>query len=554
MSAKPSSDAYAIPTDPVVLQHLLAEQRAANERLSTVIDGLRREKAEVARLLTEQIEKFKSQIAWLTRQLFGRKSEKIDPNQQWFDALTINAVEQNPPATPAPALEQTVAAHTRKHTPHGRGELPAHLPREIEIVDVPETEKTLPDGTLRPLIGHEDTERVAYTPGRIYVKVTRRPKYGSPVGAEENGVVIAPVPETLIPKCLADESLLAHLVVSKFADHLPLNRMESVLSRSGIDLTRQTMCDWTVACGLATQPLVDAIIAEIFANGLAHNDDTPVDMQDYKSDKPRGQRTRETRLWVTTVSPREGPWTVFDFTTGRSADGPLRFFKNFKGRIVCDAYTVYDKLDDTYDEIELNGCWTHVRRYFLKAYESGHPSEGAEFLSLIRELYKIESELIDSVLLPDATTEQRAEALRNDNARRTKVRGEEAIPVLARIRTRIDELLPGTPPDDKLGKALKYTDGIWPRLIAYAKDGRLPIDNNPAEQMIRPIAIGRNNWLFFGSERGGRAAANLMSLIATCKRAKVEPFAYLCDVFRRLPLAKTPEQIRALLPNVWKLA
>ena len=545
MCAKPSSDALALPADPAALQRLVAEQQA-------VIESLRREKAEVARLLTEQIEKFKNQVAWLTKQLFGRKSEKIDPNQQWFDALTINAVEQNPPGTPAPVLEQTVAAHTRKCTPHGRGELPAHLPREIEIIDISESEKTLPDGTLRPVIGHEDAERVAYTPGRIYVKVTRRPKYGSPVGAEENGVVIAPVPETLIPKCLADESLLAHLVVSKFADHLPLHRMESVLARSGIDLTRQTMCDWTVACGLATQPLVDAIIAELFANGLVHNDDTPVDMQDYKSDKPRGQRTRETRLWVSTVSPREGPWTVFDFTTGRSADGPLRFFKNFKGRIVCDAYTVYDKLGDTYDEIALNGCWTHARRYFLKAYESGHPAEGAEFLSLIHELYAIESKLTDTVLSSDVTPEMRANALQKDNAHRTVVRGECSVPVLARIRARMDALLPGTPPDSKLAKALKYADGIWPRLIAYAKDGRLPIDNNPAEQMIRPIAIGRNNWLFFGSERGGRAAANLMSLIATCKRAKVEPFAYLCDVFRRLPAAKSPEQVRALLPDVWK--
>ena len=343
MPAKPSSDALTLPANPAALRRLVMEQQA-------VIESLRREKDEVARLLTEQIEKFKSQVAWLTKQLFGRKSEKIDPNQAWFDALTINAVEGNPPAAPAPALEQTVAAHTRKVTPHGRGELPANLPREYVVVDVSEDEKTLPDGTQRPVIGHEDAERVAYTPGRIYVKVTRRPKYGSPVGAEENGVVIAPVPETLIPKCLADESLLAHLVVSKFADHLPLNRMESVLSRSGIELTRQTMCDWTVGCGLATQPLVDAIIAELFANGLVHNDDTPVDMQDHKSDKPRGQRTRETRLWVSTVSPREGPWTVFDFTTGRSADGPLRFFKNFKGRIVCDAYTVYDSLDDAYDQ------------------------------------------------------------------------------------------------------------------------------------------------------------------------------------------------------------
>ena len=548
MPAQPTIEVRALAANPAELLRLLMEQEA-------LVASLRREKNEIARLMTEQIAKLKSEILWLTRQVFGRKSEKFDPNQQWFDQLTIDAVEQNLPAAATPDVVQTVATHTRKITPHGRGELPAHLPREIEIIDIPESEKTLPDGTLRPLIGHEDAERVAYTPGRIYVKVTRRPKYGSPVGAEENGVVIAPVPETLIPKCMADESLLAHLVVSKFADHLPLNRMESVLARSGIDLTRQTMCDWTVGCGLATQPLVDAIIAELFANGLVHNDDTPVDMQDYKSDKPRGQRTRETRLWVTTVSPREGPWTVFDFTTGRSADGPLRFFKNFKGRIVCDAYTVYDKLDDTFDEIALNGCWAHARRYFLKAHESGHPAEGAEFLSLIRELYAIESKLTDTVLSSDGTPEMRANALQKDNARRTVVRGECSVPILARIRARMDALLPGTPPDSKLAKALKYTDGIWSRLIAYAKDGRLPIDNNPAEQMIRPIAIGRNNWLFFGSERGGRAAANLMSLIATCKRAQVEPFAYLCDVFRRLPAAKTnPAQLRALLPDVWKPA
>jgi hypothetical protein len=128
------------------------------------------------------------------------------------------------------------------------------------------------------------------------------------------------------------------------------------------------------------------------------------------------------------------------------------------------------------------------------------------------------------------------------------------MPVLNRIRKRMDELLPTTLPGSKLATALGYADGIWSRLIAYAEDGRLPIDNNPAEQMIRPIALGRNNWLFFGSARGGKAAANLMSLIATCKRAKVEPFAYLSDIFRRLPAAKTPEQVRALLPDVWKPA
>jgi len=545
---RPGKSSDVVPLGTAELLVLLAEKDAA-------LDTLRREKEEVARLLTEQIAKFKSQVEWLTRQLFGRKSEKFDPHQQWFDALTIQAVEQNPPATPVAAVETPVAAHTRKAAPHGRGELPAHLPREFIIIDLPAAEKVLPDGTPRPLIGHEVSETVAYAPGRIYVKQTQRLKYGSPVGAEEHGVVIAPVPERIVPRCLADETLLAHLVVSKFADHLPLHRMATVLGRSGIQLTRQTMCGWIMACGLSAQPLVDGIIAEMFANGLVHNDDTPVDMQDYKSDKPRGQRTRETRLWVTTVSPREGPWTVFDFTTGRSADGPMRFFKNFKGRIVCDAYTVYDALNDTYEQITLTGCWAHVRRYFLRAHETDHPTEGAEFLALIRELYAVERDLpVDTEVPPDATLEAIAEIRRLDNARRTELRGARAVPVLALIRKRMDELLPGTPPDSKLAKALKYTDGIWTRLTEYTQDGRLPIDNNPAEQMIRPIAVGRNNWLFFGSERGGRAAANLMSLIATCKRAKVEPFAYLRDVFCRLPTAKTPEQIRALLPDVWKPA
>ncbi len=545
---RPGKSNDVVPLGTAELLALLAEKDAA-------LDTLRREKDEVARLLTEQIAKFKSQVEWLTRQLFGRKSEKFDPHQQWFDALTIQAVETNPPATPVAAVETPVAAHTRKAAPHGRGELPAHLPREFIIIDLPAAEKVLPDGTPRPLIGHEVSETVAYAPGRIYVKQTQRLKYGSPVGAEEHGVVIAPVPERIVPRCLADETLLAHLVVSKFADHLPLHRMETVLGRSGIQLTRQTMCGWIMACGLSAQPLVDGIIAEMFANGLVHNDDTPVDMQDYKSDKPRGQRTRETRLWVTTVSPREGPWTVFDFTTGRSADGPMRFFKNFKGRIVCDAYTVYDALDDTYEQITLTGCWAHVRRYFLRAHETDHPTEGAEFLALIRELYAVERDLpVDTEVPPDATLEEIAEIRRLDNARRTELRGARAVPVLALIRKRMDELLPGTPPDSKLAKALKYADGIWTRLTEYAQDGRLPIDNNPAEQMIRPIAVGRNNWLFFGSERGGRAAANLMSLIATCKRAKVEPFAYLRDVFCCLPAAKTPEQIRALLPDVWKPA
>jgi transposase len=531
---------------------LLAVIAAQQSRIAELVA----EKGEVTRLLTEQITKLTEQVEWMKRQLFGRTSEKVDPAQMWLDALTIQAVEQNPPAAPAPAATTEVAAHTRKAAPHGRGELPAHLERVVEVVDVPAAEKALPDGTPRPLIGHEDTERVACTPSRIYVKVTRRLKYGSPAGAEENGVVTAPVPDALVPRCLADESLLAHLAVSKYADHLPMNRMESVLKRSGVTLTRQTMCGWLVECGLALRPLVGGITERLFAGGLAHNDDTPVDMQDYEAGKPRGERMRTARLWATTAPPREGPWTVFDFTTSRAADGPLKFLKDFGGPLVCDACGVYGKLAsrEAGPPVTLVGCWAHTRRYFLDAHRTSHPAEGAEFIHLIGLLYAVEREHTDTVPPAGATDGERAALLLADDARRLRLRRERAAPVLLRIRARMDELLPRTPPNSKLGKALGYADNIWGRLTLYAADGRLPIDNNPAEQMIRPVALGRNNWLFFGSERGGQAAANWMSIIATCKRAGVEPFAYLSDVLRRLPSAKTGAGVRALLPDVWKPA
>jgi len=555
MTETPTAESSETEGGEAALLRVIETQRALIADLSATVASLRGEKEEVARLLTEQIGKLRSQVEWLTRQLFGRKSEKTDPNQMWFDTLTIQAVEGNAPAAPAPAAATEVAAHTRRAAPHGRGELPETLERVVEVIDVPEAEKTLPDGTPRPLIGCEDAERVAYQPPKIYVKVTRRLKYGSPAGAEENGVVTAPVPDALVPRCLADESLLAHLAVSKYADHLPLNRMEGVLKRSGVTLARQTTCGWLVECGLALRPLVAAAKGELFAGRLVHHDDTPVDMQDYNSGKPRGQRMREARLWVATAPPREGPWTVFDFTASRATEGPRDFLGGFSGRVACDAYAVYGRLATAEfgpPPVDLIGCWAHVRRYFREAHLSSHPAEGAAFMHLIGLLYAVERDHADTVPPGGATAAERAALLRADDARRLALRTERSLPVLAQIREKIDALTPSTPPSSKLGKALSYADKIWHRLTAYAEDGRLPIDNNPAEQMIRPIAVGRNNWLFFGSERGGQAAANWMSVIATCKRAGVEPFAYLSDVLRRLPSAKTGSGVRELLPDVWK--
>lgn len=484
--------------------------------------------------LGRELSQMRGQMELLLRRLYGRSSEKCDPNQLWLDALVLQADAQAVPAPPPPpAAETPVAAHVRKRDPHGRGIIPDHLPREIVEIDVPEEQRTLPDGTPRPLIGHDDSERIAYEPSRLFVKVERRLRYGSPSGAEEHGVVQAPATERLVPRCLADESLIAHVVVSKFSDHLPAYRLEGILKRSGLRIPRQTICSWIKAAGLGVEPLARSIRDQLFATGLVHSDDTPVDLLEDHRDKPRGKRIREARLWVARAAPRDGPWTVFDFTESRSASGPERFFADYRGKFVCDAYPGYDGFEAEGRGITLLGCWAHVRRYFLDAHRTSHPLEGAEFVAMIWQLYAVEREIADA-----------------DDATRLAARRESSAPVLESIRQRIEDLHPVTPPKSALGKALGYAHRIWDRLCVFVDDPQAGIDNNPAENAIRPVALGRKNWLFIGDREAGRAAANLMTLIATCKNAGAEPFAYLCDILVRLPEAKTTE-LRDLLPDRW---
>ena len=514
---------------------LLLSRKEEENRL--LLEMLRTKDAALG-LMEEQVKLLTNQVAWLKRQLFGRKSERIDPNQMFLDSVVIEAVEQNPPAEPAPAgPDIAIPAHTRQTSPCGRGELPADLPREIEVVDVAEEAKVLPDGTPRPCIGHEDSERLAYTPGKFYVRVIRRPKYGSPAGAEENGVIVAPLPDRLVPRCLADETLLAHVIVSKISDHLPAYRLERIFKRSGIDLTRQTMCRWIKECGLALGLLADEIKKRLFATGMVHFDDTPVDLLEDNEQKPRGQRIREARFWAARAAPRDGPWTVFDFTVSRAAAGPVAFFEGYTGKLTCDAYAAHEKLlpvvDGVPDDSRMYNCWAHTRRYFFDAHKSDAPHQGAEFLVLIKELYMIEREIADA-----------------DDATRVATRRERSRPALDAIRAKIDELLPVTPPKSGLGKALAYADNYWNRLTRFVDDPQAGIDNNPAENAIRPIAIGRKNWLSIGDREAGQAAANLLTIITTCKHAGDDPYAYLLDVMRRMPLLKTTE-IGTLIPERW---
>ena len=502
---------------------------------------LNKKQADMIELLAKELGLLKEQIEWLKRQLFGRKSERMefDPKQLLLDQLLIDVIENTPPAEPTAAVEKQVAAHVRKITPHGRGVLPSHLEREVVEIDIPEEQKTLSDGRMRPFIGFEESEKLACTPQRFFVKVTRRFKYGSPVGSEENGVIEAPVPESLLPRCLADESLLAHVAVSKYGDHLPAYRLEGIFKRSGIILSRQTICDWMQELGINLELLVGEYKKQLFATGMVHNDDTPVNLLEENRKKASGKKIRKARFWASCAAPRDGPWTVFDFTVSREAEGPKEFFKDYTGKMTCDAYAGYALLFEPGEEdprIVLYGCWAHVRRYFFNAFKGSDPKLGGEFVALIKILYDIEESI------KEKTNEERIAA------RRTRSRA-----VLDVVKARIDELIPVTTPKSALGKALNYANNYWARLIRFVDDPQAGIDNNPAENAIRPIAVGRKNWLFIGNERSGRAAANIMSIISTCKKAGVDPYAYLLDVIRRLPSMKTNE-LAQLLPTEWKRA
>jgi transposase len=500
----------------------------------SVLRGMVRQLADwlgQARTRMDQLEK---QLDQLLRRVYGRRSEQWNPDQKLMEELLATVLAQGPgPAggeTPSPTVK--VESHTRQVTPHGRGLFPESIKKEEVILPVPEEERRCPvTGRERPVIGYEISRKLDDRPAELVVKVYKREKRGSVAGAEEVGVVTAPVVSGPVAKGLLDNGLLAHLVVSKFVDHLPLYRLEKMFERSGVDVSRRTMSDNLLEAAEPLSRLVEGLKKKILANGVVHHDDTPVDL--LLEGQGSGRNVKQARLWAMTVPPKEGPWTIFQFSVSREARHVEEVFEGYHGWIVCDAYAGYLGLESA--EIHLSGCWAHARRYFFEALKSS-PKEASEILERIGRLYQIERQV-------DPHSEKDPERLR--------VRQQEAVPQLKELRSRLEEWNPRTPPKSPLGQAIGYALGNWERLVRYTQDGRLPIDNNPAEQVIRPIALGRRNWLFMGSERGGHAAAVYMSLVATCKRAGVNPWEYFRDVFGRI-MDHSTHKLDELLPGIWK--
>jgi len=482
---------------PQALTEKLADQQRQMEEL-----------AQLARRLQATIVAQQTTIEKLLKQIYGKKSERFDPNQMQFEKLVIDACDQILPpedsARMACAEATAKPAAPRRSRPYNRTPIPAHLERKEMVVAVP-AEKRQCACCGKPMneIGREITEKLDYTPAALYVNRYVRPKYAcGDCQCDGCGVQTAALPNEVLPKAKADAGLLAQVLVSKYYDHLPLYRQEAIFERYGMDLSRKTQCDWVLGCADALEPLYRRLKAAVLASDVVLSDDTPVDLL-----SPGHGQVKTARLWVS-VGGLDLKSCVYDFTLTRNKDGPLNFFKGYRGNLLSDAYGGYEPLFESDSGIVPSACWAHARRYFFEALPT-QPESAAEVLSWIRQLYRIEDQ-----------------ARSWDPALRCGLRQEDSARVLDKIYAWLEEHLNAWLPKSPLGQAVHYAWKIWDRLCQYLLNGRIPIDNNLAERALRPVAIGRKNWMFIGSERGGRAAAIIMSFMHTCRLIGLEPWKY----------------------------
>lgn len=472
--------------------------------------------AQIAQL-TEKVSLLSFQLAELRRLVFGARSERFEPATS-PDQLGLFGGDGAPVAVEAPAPTEHIVRKAAKRKP-SRQVLPAHLPRK-EIVIEPEVETA---GLKK--IGQEVSETLDYWPARLFVVRRVRPKYVDPQN-EERGVIIAELPRRPIEKGMAEPGLLAHITIEKYADHLPLYRQVQRFKREGIALPEATLGGWISATADLLAPLYDALAEEARMSGYIQADETPIAVQDAQK---KGS-THRGYYWVYRAPVPQ--LVVMEYREARSRDGPLAWLDGYEGALQTDGYAAYDAFE-RHAAITTYGCWAHARRYFFEARDS-HPEEAGYALAEIAKLYDIERSL----------REQHATA-----AERRAARQEHAVPVLDGLKGWLasQRALPKSP----LGKAVGYALNSWKKLTRYTEDGRIEIDNNLVENAIRPIALGRKNYLFAGSHAAAQRAAVIYSLLATCKAHEVNPQEWLADVLARIP-THPARQVAELLPHRWK--
>jgi len=472
----------------------------------------------------------KEQLAWLKKQIFGTKSERIVADLSTQPLLPeLDLSGQDLKAEP----EKEEVTYKRNKPSKNRGSdkisFPDDLPVKQIVLDLPAKEKVCPETGLQLVrIGEEVSRKLARTAEQFLIIEYVRPKYASKA-VPDLGVKSALLPDAVIPRCPADESLLAYILTAKFADHLPLYRLAEILQRADIKISRQTLSNWVLALGRGLYPIYDAMKARVLGSGVVFADETPVDLL------VRGKGSCQTAYMWIYVGGGGGdpPYRFFEFSLNRDHEHPLKTLKHYKGMLHSDKYGAYEKLA-TYKDIVWCPCFAHVRRKFVEA-EGGDPALRNRILRKIRYLFMFER----------VAWSRKAEE-------RLRIRQEKEKPILDELtKTVKDRLLAGgLLPKSNFAKALKYYQGLAAYLPNYLNNPDARIDNNVAERGIRPLTIGRKNWLFVGSEDGGKASATILSLVQTCRNLGINPQEYLEDVLRRI-MSHPAKHIHELLPDNW---
>jgi transposase len=531
-------------------------------------------------------EALRHRLDLLLKRLYGPRGERYDPQQPWLFADLAG-----PPDQPAPPAEAAAPEPPKRRArPHGRRRLPQNLPRETRHHVLSETERVCSGcGQLRLDIGADRSEQLDYRPASLLVIEHFVHKYvcprcspqRSPQGppADPESVAMpsqlpepepvppaaaspdpAPAPDPQLPasagpvvdpgavvvaaskpampiaKGLPGPGLLAHLIVSKYVDHLPLHRLERVYERQGLLVPRSTLCDWLAACGQLLGPLYERLVAVVLRSRALHTDDTPVKMQDRVA-----HLLSTARFWVY-LGDAAHPYNVFDFTVNRKRDGPQQFLATYQGYLHADAFSGYDGLylpeaRTAPARIIEVACNAHARRKFYEARTSAALGSH-QALAYYRQLYELERSALN---------------LDFNDTQKMQMRQDLAVPILASFHRWLEAERAQVLPKSPLGEAIGYALNNWTALVRYTEAGFLAIDNNVAEREMKRIAIGRKNWLFVGSPHGGRTAAVLVSFTSTCNRLGVEPWAYLQDVLARLPTTSAGH-LDELLPDQWQAA
>jgi len=461
------------------------------------------------------------QLRLAKQQRFGRSSE-AHPGQGELQFDEAESIEE----AQLPQEENTVTVtYTRKKPV--RRPLPEHLPREVIEHDIAEEDKLCVCGCMKQRIGEEVTEQLEYIPAKLSVIAHVRPKYAC--NRCDEAVSIAPMPSLFLPKSMATPSLVAHAIVSKYEDHLPLYRQEQIWARLGIEMPRNTVCGWIMAAFEVCEPMRRALHGELITSNYLQADETTLQVMD----EPNRKNTSTSYMWVYRNHRPDKKVVLFDYQQTRQAQWPKQLLKDFKGYLQTDGYKGYDWVDDHPDIIHL-GCFAHARRPFAKLVKLAKTTgKSHQAVAYIKKLYLIEQHARNN----NYSAEQRYE-----------LRSQQAKPILEALKIWLDKTIKTTAPQSELGKALDYMHLRWNELTAYLLDGSLEIDNNLIENLIRPFALGRKNWMFSGSPRGAHASALFYSLIATAKANGLNPFDYLKTLFENIRSCKTPEDYRALLP------